>query len=50
MSDNGNKSKGKDRERDILVTGEDSSKERREGVRITNTSIDIKMLEIQAER
>jgi hypothetical protein len=31
MDDNGNKSKGKDRERDILVTDEDNSKERREG-------------------
>jgi hypothetical protein len=29
------------KDRDILVTGEDNSKERREGIRITNTSGDI---------
>jgi hypothetical protein len=40
MDDNGNKSKGKDRERDILVTDEDNSKEKRR-ISITNTSRDI---------
>jgi hypothetical protein len=37
-------------EKETSLLLEDSSKERREAVRITNTSIDIKMLEIQAER